>query len=140
MYDFPIFLSEDTVPGFTVSCRDLPEFNSFGGTEAEALAQAGDAIDTTLAVYVSQRRAIPEASPAKPGEHTLKLPALTVAKIILWNEMVARGMRKADLCRLLDIGQTQGDRLIDFLHSSKIELIEAALAKLCGKRLMLVIE
>jgi len=64
----------------------------------------------------------------------LYLPAATVAKIELWNAMRGRGMRKADLCRLLGISQPQGDRLVDFLHTSKIGTLETALAAL-GKRL-----
>jgi DNA-binding Xre family transcriptional regulator len=50
-----------------------------------------------------------------------------VAKIALWNAMMERDMRKADLCRLLGISQTQGDRLVDFLHTSKMEQLEKAL-------------
>ena len=53
--------------------------------------------------------------------------AVTVAKIALWNAMMQRDMRKADLCRLLGVHQAQGDRLVDFLHTSKIEQLEAAL-------------
>ncbi|MNG41297.1 hypothetical protein D3C84_1303870 [compost metagenome] len=48
-------------------------------------------------------------------------------------------MRKADLCRLLGVSQTQGDRLVDFLHTSKMEQLEAALAAL-GKRLSISVE
>jgi hypothetical protein len=50
-----------------------------------------------------------------------------VAKIALWNAMMQRDMRKADLCRLLGVHQAHGDRLVDFLHTSKIEQLEAAL-------------
>jgi antitoxin HicB len=67
------------------------------------------------------------------------LPAVTVAKIALWNSMMELNMRKADLCRLLHVGQAQGDRLVDFLHTSKIEQLENALAAL-GKRLSVSIE
>lgn len=48
-------------------------------------------------------------------------------------------MRKADLCRLLGIHQAQGDRLVDFLHTSKMEQLEMALAAL-GKRLSVSVE
>ena len=42
----------------------------------------------------------------------------------------ASGMRKADLCRLLGVAQAQGDRLLDFLHTSKMEQLETALLAL----------
>lgn len=133
MYDYPVRFETDEA-GVAVFCRDLPELNSFGDNEAHALAEAVDAIETTLSLYVDQRRAIPAASVALSGEHIVALPAVTVAKIHLWNEMVARGMRKADLCRLLDLKPVTADRLVDFLHTSKIEQIEKALAAM-GKRL-----
>ena len=140
MYDYAIRFEKDaSAPGLAVFCRDLPELNSYGDDEAHALSEALDAIETTLSIYVDQRRAIPDASPPESGEHVIRLPAVTVAKVALWNEMVARGMRKADLCRLLGVSQTQGDRLVDFLHTSKMDAMESALAKL-GKRLVLSVE
>ncbi|WP_212630693.1 type II toxin-antitoxin system HicB family antitoxin [Pseudomonas sp. KB-10] len=140
MYNYAIrFERDDSAPGLAVFCRDLPELNSYGDDEAHALAEAVDAIETTLSTYVDQRRAIPQATAPEAGEHVVHLPAVTVAKIALWNEMVAQGMRKADLCRLLDLSQTQGDRLVDFLHNTKMEALENALAKL-GKRLVVHLE
>lgn len=135
MYSYAIRFETDDTPGIAVFCRDLPEFNSYGEDEAHALREAVDGIETTLSIYVDQRRAIPLASPAEPGEHIVHLPVATVAKIELWNAMVERGMRKADLRRLLDVKQNTSDRLVDFLHPSKIEALEQALAAL-GKRLV----
>lgn len=131
MYDYAIRFETDTVPGFAVLCRDLPELNGFGDDVAHALTLAADAIETTLSIYVDQRRHIPAASQPESGEHVIKLPVVTQAKIILWNAMMDRGLRKAALCRLLGVAQAQGDRLVDFLHTSKIEQIEAALRVLC---------
>lgn len=139
MYNYAIRFEQDSAPGLAVFCRDLPELNSYGDDKEHAISEAVDAIETTLSIYVDQRRAIPEASAPELGEQVIYLPAVTVAKIVLWNEMMARDMRKADLCRLLGLAQTQGDRLVDFLHTSKMEAIEKALAAL-GKRLGLSVE
>lgn len=139
MYDYAIRFEQDSTPGLAVFCRDLPELNSYGDDKEHAISEALDAIETALSIYVDQRRSIPEASAPKPGEYAIHLPAVTVAKIVLWNEMMARDMRKADLCRLLGLAQTQGDRLVDFLHTSKMEAIEKALAAL-GKRLLVSVE
>jgi len=130
---------EPTEAGIAVFCRDLPELTSYGETIAHALQEAVDAIETTLSIYVDQRRAIPKASAAREGERVIYLPVATVAKIELWNAMQEQGMRKADLCRLLGISPPQGDRLVDFLHPSKISTLESALAKL-DKRLMVYAE
>lgn len=139
MYDYAIRFEQDTVPGLALYCRDLPEFNSFGDDVEHAKRMAVDGIETTLSIYVDQRRTIPAATPSLEGEHVIYLPAVTVAKIALWNEMMHRGMRRADLCRALGVSQTQGDRLVDFLHTSKMEQIEIALAAL-GKRLSVSVE
>lgn len=140
MYDYAIRFEEDgSAPGVAVFCRDLPELNSFGDDRQHAISEATDAIESALSIYVDQRRFIPTATPPEDAEVVIHLPAVTVAKIALWNEMMERGMRKADLCRLLQVSQTQGDRLVDFLHISKMEQLESALAAL-GKRLSITIE
>lgn len=139
MYDYAIRFERDDTPGLAVFCRDLPQFHSYGDDEEHALREAVDGIETTLSIYVDERRSIPAASAPEAGELVAHLPAVTVAKIVLWNEMMARDMRKADLCRLLGLAQTQGDRLVDFLHTSKMEAIEKALAAL-GKRLLVSVE
>lgn len=131
MYDYAIrFEQDDSAPGVAVFCSALPELNSYGDDREHAISQALDAIESTLSLYVDQRRAIPEAKPAEEGEHVIHLPAVTVAKIALWNEMMRRGMKKAELCRQLGVSQTIGDRLVDFTHTSKMEQLEKALEAL----------
>ena len=139
MYDYAIRFEQDTAPGVAVFCRDLPELNSFGDNREHAISEAVDAIETTLSIYVDQRRAIPAATEPEAGEHVVHLPTVTVAKIALWNEMVRRDMRKADLCRLLGVNPVQVDRLVDFLHTSKMDQVEAALAAL-GLRLSVTVQ
>ncbi|EIY2512159.1 type II toxin-antitoxin system HicB family antitoxin [Pseudomonas aeruginosa] len=140
MYNFAIrFEQDDSAPGVAVFCRDLPELNSYGNTVEHALGEAVDAIETTLSLYVDQRRPIPAASAPEPEEHVVHLPAVTVAKIALWNEMMRRDMRKADLCRALGVAQVQVDRLVDFLHTSKMEQLESALGVL-GLRLFVSVQ
>ena len=139
MYDYPVILHTDENAGVAVTAPDLPELNSAGDDIEDALREAVDGIESALSIYVEQRRAIPPASKPEPGQYVVHLPALTVAKIMLWNTLMERDMRKADLCRLLGIHQTQGDRLVDFLHSSKIEHVENALNAL-GKRLSVSVE
>ncbi|TLG92968.1 type II toxin-antitoxin system HicB family antitoxin [Pseudomonas edaphica] len=139
MYDYAIRFEQDDNPGLAVFCRDLPQFHSYGDDEEHALREAVDGIETTLSIYVDERKAIPEATPPQGDERVVHLPAVTVAKIALWNAMMERDMRKADLRRLLGVAQVQGDRLVDFLHTSKMEQLENALAVL-GKRLSISVE
>lgn len=139
MYNYAIRFEQDDTPGLAVFCRDLPQFHSYGDNEEHALREAVDGIESTLSIYVDERRSIPAASAPEADELVVRLPTVTVAKIALWNAMMERDMRKADLCRLLGVHQAQGDRLVDFLHTSKMEQLEAALAAL-GKRLSISVE
>ncbi|HKS12439.1 MAG TPA: type II toxin-antitoxin system HicB family antitoxin [Pseudomonas sp.] len=136
MYDYPLTVHTDENPGLALTCDAIPEFNAAGDDLAEAMAEAIDAMEAALSIYVDQRRTIPPAPEPLDGQPVLLLPSLTVVKIELWNAMMERGMRKADLCRLLGISQSQGDRLVDFLHGSKLEALEQALNAL-GKRLVI---
>jgi antitoxin HicB len=122
-----------------VSCADIPELHSAGDDEAEALLEAVDGLESALSLYVGQRRAIPAASRPRKGQPVVFLSALTVAKIGLWNAMVEQGVGKAELARRLGVHMPQVDRLVDFLHQSKIQQVEHALA-LLGYRLSVSLE
>lgn len=121
-----------------VTCPDLPEFASVGDDEVEALANAVDGIETTLQAYMQDRRPIPAPSPCRRGYRTVRLPALAVAKLGLWEAMQDQGLRKADLARALDVHMPQVDRLLDLRHSSRLEQVEAAL-EVVGRRIELTV-
>jgi antitoxin HicB len=54
--------------------------------------------------------------------------------VLIWNEMFAQKLRKADLARLLNVHMPQIDRLFDIHHASKLDFVEQA-AKALGKSL-----
>lgn len=137
MFDYPVTLHHD-VGSVWISCDDVPELNSAGDNVDEALLDAVDCLETALSLYVDQRRPVPLASPAKPGQPVVRLPALSAAKVALWNAMQAQGVTKAEMARRLGVNRPQVDRLVDLLHSSKIEQVEHALAIL-GQRLAVTV-
>ena len=134
MFSYPVTLTPDTNGSFTVGFSDIPEANSVGDDEAEALLNALDALETALEIYFDERRAVPLPSKAKKGQPVVTLPALETSKVLLWNEMLLQSMRKADLARLLNVHMPQVDRLFDLRHSSKIEFVEKA-ARALGRNL-----
>lgn len=113
---------------------DFPEANSVGRTEEQALREAVYALITAIEIYIDERRPIPLPSAPAKGMHVATLPALETAKALVWNEMLAQKLRKADLARKLDVHMPQVDRLFDLRHSSKLDFVEQAAAVL-GKRL-----
>jgi antitoxin HicB len=139
MFDYPVTVHTDENPGVALTCDTIPEFNAAGDDLAEAMVEAGILMPAALSIYVDQRRLIPSAPAASQGQPIVRLSALTVIKIELWNTMMERGLRRADLCRLLNVSQSQGDRLVDFMHGTKLEALETALAAL-GKRLSVSVE
>jgi antitoxin HicB len=113
---------------------DVPGAQTFGDDEQEALARAVDALETMFMGLIEYREDIPRPRAPKRGEKTVTLPALTVAKLELYQAMRAAGVGKAELARRLNCHLPQIDRLLDLNHASRLDQLEQAFAAL-GKRL-----
>lgn len=134
MLIYPVTLTPDTNGSFLVGFPDLPEANSVGDDEDEALLNAVAALETAIEFYFDERQPVPLPSRAKRGQHLVELPALESSKVLLWNEMLGQNLRKAELARRLNVHMPQIDRLFDIRHSSKLEFVEQA-AHALGKKL-----
>lgn len=135
MLQYPAHFEPDG-EGFVVTFRDIPEAITQGENEAEAVAMAADALLTAMDFYFEDRRAVPAPSPAEPGERLVSLPASVSAKVLLLNEVVASGVRPADLARRMGVTPQEVTRVLDLHHATKIDTLAAGLAAL-GKRLEL---
>jgi len=133
MLSYPIRITPDTV-GYMATCRDLSEFVGAGDTVEDTLQNAVEGLETTLGIYLDERRLVPQPSAPQPGEQSVAVPALTTAKVFLSNALLEAGWAKADLARALRCHPTQVERLLDVNHQSRLDRLEAALAAL-GKRL-----
>jgi antitoxin HicB len=131
---YPATLERDTNGTILVNFPDVPEAHTFGDDEDEALMHAADALETALGMYIEDRRDIPKPSACKRGMKPVTLPALAEAKIGVYNGMRRKGIGKAELARRLNWHLPQVDRLLDLLHSSRLDQIEAALRAI-GMRL-----
>jgi antitoxin HicB len=134
MYSYPVNLEKDTNGSLLVTFPDIPEAASVGDDEDEALLNALDALESAIEIYFDEKREVPTPSKARKGQRAVTLPALVTAKVLLANEMIRQGVRKAELARRLELHMPQVDRLLDPRHSSKLDTIERAFEKL-GKRL-----
>lgn len=134
MLNYPVTLTPDTNGTYLVDFVDFPEAHSVGDTMEEALCEAVDCLRTAVEMYMDDRRAVPLPSTPEASQHTVTLPTLETAKVLLWNEMLAKKMRKADLARLLHVHQPQVDRLFDLRHASKLDFVEQAAGAL-GRRI-----
>jgi antitoxin HicB len=86
---------------------------------------------------MADREGIP--TPRASGSDYVELPALSTAKVALYQAMRAEGVGKAALARRLGIALTQVDRLLDLGHHSRLDALERALAAL-GRSLTLTVE
>jgi antitoxin HicB len=118
---------------------DVPGVQTFGDDEQEALARAVDALESMFMALIQDREDIPRPRAPKRAEKAVTLPALTVAKLELYQAMRAAGVGKAELARRLNCHLPQIDRLLDLGHASRLDQLEQAFAAL-GKRLEVAIQ
>ncbi|WP_171963149.1 type II toxin-antitoxin system HicB family antitoxin [Bordetella trematum] len=131
MLTYAYTLTPDTNGTYLIQYPDLPEGAAVSDTE-HAGAEAAEGLDAVLQLYIDARRPIP--MPSGVGDGAVNLGAMRTAKVLLANEMVRQGVRKADLARRLGLHAPQIDRLLDLSHNSKMDAIEDACVEL-GKRL-----
>ncbi|MDR1463635.1 MAG: hypothetical protein LBI68_11000 [Azoarcus sp.] len=126
---FPLTLEIDET-GVLAGCPDIPEMHSVGESVADAIREAYDGLESAIEIYFDCRRPVPAPSRPVPGQHTVDIPALLAAKILLHNEMLAQGIKKAELARRLNIAPPNVERIFRAGHKTRFETVEAALASL----------
>ena len=135
---YPVILAGNPPPHvsvLTVTFPDVHEAITQGDGETDALDKAADALVCALGTYMDRRLAIPQPSAATPGQPIVALPALTVAKLALYEAMRIGRVNAVELGKRLGISDTAARRLPDLDHRSHIAQVESALAVL-GKRLV----
>ncbi|MEW5725521.1 MAG: type II toxin-antitoxin system HicB family antitoxin [Thermodesulfobacteriota bacterium] len=139
-FSYPVGLTADPVEGgFVATFPDFPEVVTQGETEAEALAQAIDALDEALAGRIKRGEEIPCPSP--PGaEHPLVSPSpIIAAKAALSVALRESRLSRVALAKRLGCDEKEVRRLLDPHHSSKLPRLAAALS-LLGKKLTVQLE
>jgi antitoxin HicB len=133
---YAVTLTPDDNNTLFVTVPDFPEAVTFGETREDALARAVEAIETALMGVMAAREDI--AEPKTSGSDYVTLPALSSAKVALYQAMRAENIGKAALAKRLDVALPQVDRLLDLRHHSRLDAIERALAVL-GREMRIVV-
>lgn len=139
MLRYLVKLSKDTNGTILVDVPAIPEAHTVGDDREEALARAVDAIETALIGYIEDRLDIPAPDAVARRQIAVSLPALTEAKIALYQGMRTSGIGKAELARRLNWHLPQVDRLLDLCHASRLDQLEQAFRAI-GKRLVISLE
>jgi antitoxin HicB len=139
MFRYSVKLLKDTNGSFLVDVPAIPEAHTCGDDRQEALLRAIDAIETALMGYIEDRRTIPPPDAPLSRRNYVILPALTEAKLALYQTMRTARVGKAELARRMHCHLPQVDRLLDLRHKSRLDQIEAAFKSL-GRRLVVDIQ
>ena len=79
-FRYPAQLQPDGSGAIVVSFRDLPECLTAGADEAEALKEAGDALEEAIAGRIDDAEPIPVPSRLRAGERLIAVPPDMAAK------------------------------------------------------------
>lgn len=133
-YLYPVDLEPEPEGGYVVTFPDVPEAITQGDDRDEALRNAVDALVCGLSFYVDGKKPLPVPSPLR-GSPGIEVPPLVAAKLALYSVMLEHGLTNVALAKRLGVAENAVRRLLDLDHSSKIELVDAALREL-GRRLV----
>jgi len=129
-FAYPAALSHTGRGDIVVSFRDLPECLTGGVDEAEALAEAADALEEAVAGRIDDREVIPVPSACRPGEYEVAVPAGTAAKAALAIAFRESGLSRLALARRLGVDEKVVRRMLDPRHGTAVRRIGTALRAL----------
>ena len=134
MIKYRVKLTPDDNDTTLVTAPDFPGVITFGVTREDALHHAVGAFREMIASKIHNKEPIPTPSKIKKGEHFIVLPLQTEMKVRLYQSMLEKGVRKAELARRMHIHRQEVERLLNFDQSTSLTKIESAFAAL-GKSL-----
>lgn len=138
MYSFiyPAILTPEDEGGFTVRFVDLSEAITQGEDIEDALREAADCLEESIANRIVMGLDIPKPSHIKKGYYPVLLPAQMAAKAALYVAIREANISKMELARRLHCDEKEVRRLLNPRHPSKLPRIEAALAAV-GRQLVI---
>ncbi len=135
-FTYPARLRPDSTGELIVSFRDLPECLTSGADQAEALAEAADALEEAIAGRIDDAERIPVPSARRSGEHHVAVPAGTATKAALAIALRESGLSRVALAKRLGVDEKAVRRMLDPRHSTAVGRIETALRAL-GQELVI---
>ncbi len=135
---YPVVLETASNGTIVATFPNVPEAQTVGNDEAQALERAPDALETLLAIYLDEGRELPSPSRPRKGQRQVALRPMAAAKLAIHQAMRDQGVSQMELDRRIRRDPKDVRRLLDLLHRSRLDRLEAALAAL-GKRLIIEI-
>lgn len=127
MLEYPITLTLDKNDTVLATSKDFPEVTTFGEDYDDALFHAIDAVEEAIAARIANREDVPQPS---RGKYKVALPTQTTLKVLIYQVMKEKGVKKSELAKRLSWHGPQVDRLLNIRHATRLDHIDAALAAL----------
>jgi antitoxin HicB len=124
--------------GVVVSFPDVPEAITQGDDEADAYAQAEEALGLALLTYPARGLPLPRAK-TRRGLVPVAVEAEVAAKLAVIEAVRMSGISKSEFARRIGKDEKEARRILDPKHPTKLSTLSAALRKL-GQRLVIAIE
>ena len=122
-----------------VSFPDVPEAITEGRGEADAMAQAQEALGLALLTYPARNIPLPKPK-AKGGDLVpIALEAAVAAKLAFLDAFREAGIGKSEFGRRIGKDEKEVRRLLDPRHRTKLSTLAAAL-RVLGQRLIIGVE
>ena len=137
---YPAQLERYSDGEFVVSFRDVPWCHTSGEDEAEALAEAEDALEEAIAGCINHGDPIPTPSQPLPGERLVSLPIDMAAKAALAMAFRASGLTRVALAKRLGVHDRVVRRMLDPRHGTSVSRINDALRALGAEAVLELIE
>lgn len=112
-----------------VTFRDIDRAVTSGKDETDALVEAQDCLAEAIAGLLAEGEAIPRPSAARRGERIVPLDPIVAAKAMLSDVMRASHVTQTELARRLGADTRVVQRLLDPHHSSRMDSLMQALAR-----------
>jgi antitoxin HicB len=121
-----------------VSFPDVPEAITQGDDEADAVAQAEEALGLALLTYPARDMPLP-----RPKRHAGLVPIAVqpdvAAKLAVIEAVRAAGITKTEFARRIGKDEKEARRILDPRHATKLPTLAAALREL-GQQLVVAVE
>jgi antitoxin HicB len=125
--------------GIVVSFADVPEAITQGDDEADAYAQAEEALGLALLTYPARGLPLPRSKTRGADLVPVAVEPEVAAKLAVIEAVRIAGITKSEFARRIGKDEKEARRILDPRHATKLTTLTAALREL-GQRLVIGVE
>jgi len=125
--------------GIVVSFADVPEAITQGDDEADAYAQAEEALGLALLTYPARGLPLPRSKTRGANLVPVAVEPEVAAKLAVIEAVRMAGITKSEFARRIGKDEKEARRILDPRHATKLTTLTAALREL-GQRLVIGVE